>query len=235
MMDGARNTMNWQRVFEVAEKLLLPGALGALAWVTSATSANIAESQLALARSQDARQQVESRTVMEAKYLELFYKDINSRDERTQVFALSLVRYLDPELGSNLADLVKNSPGSPKSVTEKAASIKRDFDAFGALSSYKIGIYWDKDSVQLAKVAQDIQKKLEQRGFPGPVQLYPRSQSFLDSFGAPSGNEVRFEPGIEDEAADRLLSLMSELTPERHFVKRGVTNRTPNFVSLFLQ
>lgn len=227
--------MNGKGLLDVLEKLLLPFALGVLAWTTSQASVRVSASQLELAKAQDARQVNESRATAQLKYLEIFYRDINSTDERNQLFALSLLTYLNPELGASLADLVKVSPRSSKAVVDKAASIKTGFEAFGPLSGFKIGIYWDEKNAQLTAAARQLKEKIEGRHFPGPVQLYPRSQQFLASYGASGRNEIRFEPGIEDEAADRLLALMEELEPGRHFVKREVVNRTANFMALFLQ
>jgi hypothetical protein len=220
-------------LIDVLEKLLLP-ALGVLAWTANQASVRVSASQLELAKAQDARQARESQSAAQLKYLEIFYRDINSTDERSQLFALSLLTHLNPELGSSLADLVKTSPRSSKTVADRAASIKTGLDAFGSLSGFKIGIYWDQKSATLAAAARDIKGKIEGRNFPGVVQLYPRSPEFLLSLGASEQNEIRFEAGSEDEAADRLLALMNELTPDRRFVKRDVVNRTPKFMSLFL-
>ena len=224
-----------KRLLDILEKLLLPAALGFLAWTTSQASLRVSASQLDLAKAQDARQARESQATAQLKYLEIFYRDIKSTDERNQLFALSLLTHLNPELGSSLADLVKTSPRSSKAVVDKAASIKTGFDAFGPLNGFKIGIYWDEKDARLEAAARELKGKIEKRNFPGPVQLYPRPQQFLASLGASDQNEIRFEAGIEDEAADRLLALMTELAPDRHFVKREVANRTSKFMSLFLR
>jgi hypothetical protein len=224
----------YDRTLHILEKLVIPVMLGFLAWVGSQAATKIAEGQLHLAENTADHQKLESRRSMQAKFIEMFYKDLNSGDPASQMNAVRLVRLIDADLAQSLLTLVATTPGISQAVVAKANEAKRQAENISPLSSYKIGIYYPSGNFSATPTALRIEESLREAGFNGIIQKYPSDPSFIQKVNAPVGLEIRFEPGIEDDAADALLSIVQTVDTKGRWSKRPVSNRTPGFISVFL-
>jgi hypothetical protein len=222
------------KILHVVEKLIIPIMLGVLGWVGTQAGTKISEGQLRLSESAAEDRKVEFRRNMQAKYIEIFYKDLNSGDSKSQMNAIRLVRLVDSELAQNLLDLVPGTPGVSQAVVAKAGEVKQQLAAVAPLSGYKIGIYfYDNDPSSIPSVLK-VAERLKDAGFSGTVQQYPSNDAFFENVNRPSGLEVRYEAGIEDQAADALLAIVQTADNRNRWIKRQVGSRTPNFISVFV-
>jgi len=224
----------YDRTFHALEKLVIPVLLGFLAWVGSQAATKISEGQLHLAESTADYQKLESRRYMQAKFIEMFYKDLNSGDPASQMNAVRLVRLIDADLAQSLLTLVATTPGISQAVVTKANEARLQAEIVSPLSAYKIGIYYPShDPSSIPRVLR-IEERLRDIGFNGIIQKYPSDPLFLQKVNPPIGLEVRFEPGIEDDAAEALLSILQTADTKGRWSKRPVANRTPSFISVFV-
>lgn len=226
----------FSKALHIAEKLIIPILLGVLAFVAARAGNQIAQAQFEIAKSQlnltesaEKDRREETRRTIQAKYVEIFYKEINSGEAKKQKAAINLLRLIDDEFASKLANLVERTPGIPAEVRSDAGKIKEDI-----LNRFKIGIYFLQGQKKLAQVAAEIQKQLLSNGFKGATQLYPKPNSFFEEAGQPESFEIRYEPGLEDAAADALAELLNKALPQYRFDKWPVMNRTRDFISIFL-
>jgi hypothetical protein len=95
------------KFFTIAEKLIVPAFLGLLAFYTASSGNKISEQQTQLIEFQNARDAEDSKRQMELKYLELFYQDISSSDPEKQTKAIGLLSLMNPDLGQQLSNWVK--------------------------------------------------------------------------------------------------------------------------------
>jgi len=95
------------KFFTIAEKLVVPAFLGLLAFYTASSGNKISEQQTQLIEFQNARDAEDSKRQMELKYLELFYQDISSSDPEKQTKAIGLLSLMNPDLGQQLSNWVK--------------------------------------------------------------------------------------------------------------------------------
>jgi chromosome segregation ATPase len=99
------------------------------------------------------------------------------------------------------------------------------------LSGVKVGIYFLADNAAGRTRAEQIRDALT--NVAGSVELYPRDRAFFETVNLPSGDEVRYEAGREDEIARELAATLERLTARR-FSLRTVGTPTPNFVSVMI-
>ena len=216
----------WNKI-EIIGKLLVPLLIGLLAYIANQSANKISDAQHMSA-------QQEKKTNEELKYLEIFYQEISSNDLSRQKMALAILRAMQPNLASKLAAAVAQDESKQKGIREEAESVRKDIEKFGQLNQYKIGIYFHKDNNDLSKMASELRENLMKQGIKSFIQFYPKDDVFFSRFGSPKGIEVRFEEAYEDEVADQLVNLLSEIYPAKKFSKRKVKNRTANFISIFL-
>jgi len=95
------------KFFTIAEKLIVPAFLGLLAFYTASSGNRISQQQTQLIEFQNARDAEDSKRQMELKYLELFYQDISSSDPEKQTKAIGLLSLMNPDLGQQLSNWVK--------------------------------------------------------------------------------------------------------------------------------
>lgn len=95
------------KFFTILEKLIVPAFLGLLAFYTASSGNRISEQQTQLIEFQNARDAEDSKRQMELKYLELFYQDISSADPEKQTKAIGLLSLMNPDLGQQLSNWVK--------------------------------------------------------------------------------------------------------------------------------
>lgn len=221
-------------IFKFIGKLLTPIALGIFAFIADQASNKISNAQLELARRQDVRQEAEFKNNLQLKYIEVFYKEITSHSVEKQLAALSLLRLMEPELGTVLANWVESNSKISPEIRAKTESIARDIATFGVLNNYKIGIYFRNNRPDLSRSANEIRNKLVKYGFNGQIKLYKRDDSFFQEVIPPTTYEIRYEPDYEADAADRLETILNEVYPSKRFRKQAVEGRTINFISLFL-
>jgi len=95
------------KFFLILEKLIVPAFLGLLAFYTASSGNKISKQQTEMIEFQNARDAEDSKRQMELKYLELFYQDISSADPDKQTKAIGLLSLMNPDLGQQLSNWVK--------------------------------------------------------------------------------------------------------------------------------
>ena len=227
----------FENVLRILEKLVVPVMLGLLAWLGSQAATKISEGQLTLAASAAEDRKLEFRRSMQAKYIEIFYKELNSGDPKSQSNAIRLVKLVDSDLANSLLDLVPNTPNVSQAVVAQAKEVRREIEAISAvapLKGYKIGIYYYRDDPASLQTVLKLRQRLQEAGFRGLVQDYPNDESFFGRFVPPDTLEVRYEAGAEEDAANALVSIMVTASTKSKWTKVQVSSPTPNFVSIFV-
>lgn len=224
----------YERLLTILEKLILPAILGLLAWFGSQAATQISEAQLQLAHSSVENQNNEAKRAIQVKFIEIFYKDFNSGNPSSQMNAIRLVKLLDAKLAQDLLTLVATTPGVTEEVVEKANEAKRYVETISPLNGYKIGIYFPIKDSSAELFAHKISNRIKASGFMGPLEIYPKDHSFFEKINYPRGLEVRYESGIEDEAAESLLALVRSLDNSDSWSARPVSSRTRNFISVII-
>jgi hypothetical protein len=95
------------KFFTALEKLIVPLFLGILAFYTASSGNKISQQQTQMIEFQNARDAEDSKRQLELKYLELFYQDISSADPDKQTKAIGLLSLMNPDLGQQLSNWVK--------------------------------------------------------------------------------------------------------------------------------
>jgi hypothetical protein len=99
------------------------------------------------------------------------------------------------------------------------------------LSGVKVGVYFLADNAAGKRLAEQVRDGLA--SVAGSIELYPRDRAFFQTVNLPSGDEVRYEAGREDDVARELAATLERLT-SRRFTLRAVGTPTPNFVSVMI-
>ena len=223
----------FDRLLRVLEKLVLPVLVGLLAWVGNQAATKISEGQLELARAAAEDRRLEFQRGMQAKYLEIFYKDLNSGEQSGQLNAIRLLRVVDSDLAERLIALVTITPGVTQVVIEKANEAKRDLDQLRPLSGFKIGLFYYRDNEASTSQATRSREQLQKLGFSGTIQMIPSDDESLKAFDPPKSVEVRYEAGIEDDASMALLGIVQPVVAPAKIDRFMVRNRTANYISIF--
>jgi hypothetical protein len=233
--DGkAKSISGFEQILRILEKLVVPIMLGLLAWFGSQAASKISEGQLKLAESAAEDRKVEFRRSMQAKYIEIFYKDLNSGDSRSQSNAIRLMQMVDTDLAKNLLELVAVTPGVSPAVIAQASAVKKEIETTDSLKGYKIGIYFYGDDPSSIPRVLKVRERLKDAGFRGIIQDYPSTQEFFEKVNSPKGLEVRYESGVEEEAALALITLVETADTKGRWKKLTVGSTTPNFISVFV-
>lgn len=95
------------KILTILEKLIVPAFLGLLAFYTASSGNKISQQQTQLIEFQNAKDAEDSKRQLELKYLELFYQDISSTDPDKQTKAIGLLSLMNPDLGQQLSNWVK--------------------------------------------------------------------------------------------------------------------------------
>ena len=103
------------------------------------------------------------------------------------------------------------------------------------LAKYKIGIYYLEGNPQLQQEAKSIQDKLKNYKFLQNVKTSGKDQGWFDRRGGLSDNQIRYEKGVEDEAAAALQNVLSGVYPERNFRLQTIKGSSEDFVSIMLK
>ncbi|WP_157835420.1 hypothetical protein [Xanthomonas sp. SHU 166] len=240
----SQNKPNWfERVFWGIEKALIPITVAVIAYLGNQAATKISHGQLALARAAADDRKAEFSRTMQSKYLELFYRDITSKEPREQANAMALLQIMDPSLARDLSAFVQASTSVTPALKaevkaesqklEAAAQVPTRRDS-GPLSGYKVGIYFLASDTGAAKAADKIETHLRSQGFRGFIQRYPSSPEFWDKVVPPTTLEIRFEEGLEDRQANALKSLLTSAPLRRKAELLPVGNTTQNFISIFV-
>jgi hypothetical protein len=214
------------KLVDFAEKLFIPIALGVLAFITSQAGNQISTAQLKLAEAQNARQVIEAKDNLQTKYIELFYKDISSQDLKKQSAALSLLRLIQPEIAKPLLDW----------ASLNVKSIRKEINAqiLSVLRNYEIVLYFSGNQPNLLTTAKNIQQSLIKYGLrENKITLNQKDKSFFQRLGYPTAYEVRYDPGVENNAAELLTTILKESYPSKQFVKRPIGSGTKDSISIF--
>lgn len=227
-------------LIDILESIILPLILGWLAYSVNQASLNLAEQQeennRAYQKTQQEFQQEQFSANIQSKYIELIYQDITSNDPERIKEAVNFLTTMESELASKFANLVINSEKAPQIAKDKAGEIQRSIDILGNLFNYKIGIYFLEGRTDLKQKANTIKSKLTEYGFQdNQIAIYPRNNDFFNRVSPPSDDQIRYEPIVEEEDAQKLQDILQEVYPENSFRKQTIRGTTRNFISLFLK
>lgn len=237
----------YSSLFNALEKLMIPLALGILGFFANHASNQIsnaqlrlaesevelAKSQFQLAKSQEIRSIQESKTAKQIKYIELFYEDIRDKDPAKQLQALGLLLSLDQDVGTVLATAVKSNPSNNEKVRGEAQKILRSIQKYGPLINYKIGIYVQDDDTEMINFAEALKRAFTRDKFPGTIAVYKKSKDFYTKIGEPEHTQIRYEGDYEEDAAEKLKSLLSEINPKREYHLMRTLQPSQGFLSIF--
>lgn len=112
---------------------------------------------------------------------------------------------------------------------------KIDNTDFNLLKTTSISIHFLK-SIQLQQEGENIKVQLIECGISADkitVKGFP--QSWFDSNGGLSSNQIRYERNTEEQVAEELKSLLEVAYPKRSFNLQTIKGRTPNSISIFLK
>lgn len=220
------------RLVDALEKLVIPVVVAILAWAANNAATQIGKGQLALARSQQQREQQEILAERQIKYLGLLYPDLKSKDQDQQIWALGLLLRLDPDTGKSLAYAVLSNPENSKEVRAKARDTIRTILKYGPLSNYTVRMLCSQISSDhncaspIAKRYADI---LEREGFPGIISLKQEPSENV----YPMGNyQIIYEGEFESEPARYLKRVLDGVDSRRKFELHEVTWPSPGVVSV---
>lgn len=117
-----------QRLFRYAEKLIVALMLGVLALVISQASNRISAAHLELAEQQSKAKEDQFNAVLQAKYVELFHRDISSGNPNAQRSALGLLRIMRPDLAALMTSRVLADPTVEDSIKNAPVITKIAFE-----------------------------------------------------------------------------------------------------------
>jgi len=121
---------------------------------------------------------------------------------------LGLVEKLRPELTFRLSEVVSLDLGQSEIIHSRASEIAKGA-AVQILRSYKVDIYYDKNSTKDKNISNRIKSLMETTKIIRKVILAPKPSKWFSSVGRPTGFEVRYEPEREDDAARALISVLN--------------------------
>lgn len=222
----------WLYVFE---RLIIPVALGMAAWLGTMAATEISSGQLALATASAENQKSDSRRAMQAKFIEIFYRDFSSGDQASQLNAIKLVRLVDADLAQSLLDMVAVTPGLSDAVIAKAGEARNALEAIAPLQGYHIRIYYLKDDAASAPALAHLQSRLQTAGLAASVRLLPSDAAFFARrLNQVSQLEIRYEQGIENEAANALLRALKPPQDMTAWALKTIPTTSPNVLSIFV-
>jgi len=215
----------------LAETFLVPITIALLSAFVALASNRIAEAEL-----ESAEKQAETNKLL--GYLEIFYSEIgNPEQPKRQISALQILYQIDPAVGRVLANAVRNNPENSTEVRFAAAQVGAALSASVArerLSGFRIVIYYPKWRPHRQGEANRLHEglvKLQIRR----VELRGADSSFYTRNRTPSGYEVRYERGREDEGAQALKSLLEFVQPTATFALVPVVpGATSDAITVFL-
>lgn len=233
------------RWFDYLEKLIIPAALGILAWRTDVAANKISSSQQDLAAAQfelstelAKAEQIREGTELDAQLIDLFGKYYFGELPGEQTFAVNVVQNLtSPALREILAEVVANDVRQTDQARSEASSIAEGARQeaenellFRQLKSFSIGIYYLENNGQAKSIAETIKFQLDAQGLY--VSLQARPEGFFGT--VPLGNEVRYDPNTETEPAEYLVSIINSNDPSLDIKSRPVATSTPGFLSIMV-
>ena len=220
---------------DIAEKVIIPIVGIIVSLVTAFIAFGISTTQNEIQKDLKTIQSSQFYKELEQKYIEIFYTEIVSEDERRQKIAISLLLEVDHKLGAKLNQWALSS-GILKEKAQ-AESIKRIVAPVVApevqkLKDFEIGIYYKNSSPNSAvyqREAKEIKQKLIEVGIL-------KSKLKIDDKwnGKISDYQIRYELGSEDKVADALHTVLEKVYPQKKFRKQTIRGKTPNFISIFL-
>jgi hypothetical protein len=218
--EAPENSNTHHPIWHLAEKIIIPLALAALAYFGKKASDQIAASQVEVAGRQVEvaklaleRQATESNLTLQLKYIELFYDDIQNPDPQKRKASISLLAAMQPSVAEMVARAVAADPTATPEVKRQVSETLTAAQRFGPLGTYRIVIYYERLT---AAHAEQIKTHLLRAGFNGQIELSERAPTFLPD-ATTYGYHVRYDDGFENEAAEYLLNLAHEALPGSQF------------------
>ena len=105
-----------------------------------------------------------------------------------------------------------------------------------ALKNYKITIHYLDSDKKLKSEAESLKSSLETASSNQlSVSVKGKSQSWFDSTGGLSDDQIRYERVTEIQAAVALQQLLTKAYPTRQFRLQTIRGTTPNSISIFLK
>jgi len=122
----------------------------------------------------------------------------------------------------------------PMDIRMEASQFTAEISSF-ITRDYNIEIYYQKDRINEEKVAKNVESIIKSKNITNRVVLNPQTPEFFKSAGIPLGNEVRYEPGIEDEAAQAVVLVLNSQDPSLNFQLRPVIVSTPSALHVYIR
>ncbi len=219
--------MIW-KVLDIASKMLVPIAIAYFAYAQNST--------VTLIQTQQQERGLDL-TLVSLVWPSLIGGDV---DERTS--ALALVETFNPELKRRLVEAVIRDPGQSAEIAERAQRVLVMEETsseplpvgLNVLAKYKIDIYFDESSERDRQLAQAVKAALDTRKLSRLAVISPRPISFLSRVGQPRGYEIRYERGVEDDAAATLATILESSNAQLVFGLREVGAPSPGLLSIFI-
>jgi len=220
-----------ERFLTVLEKIAIPVALGALSYFIAQGSDQFAQTQLEFARQQEFNRLRDAQATLDAKYTEMFYKEIFGGDKAHQETALAILRQFRPALQVSLGKVLETL-GNPE-VKQQAQAVVQAANA-SILQGFTLQIYYLESNLISKSHADRVAAALRQGSGFASVRVSGVSQKFLDNYEVPAGYEVRYEVPYEVDQVSLVLDRLRAVDGHTPYHGEVVKNRTPNFISVFL-
>jgi len=128
------------------------------------------------------------------------------------------------------SECINNNQTLNQEISQQIDRINYNID-FGQLNNYKIGFYFFPESED---IATKLKKYLQNQGFDGVIQLYPKNKDFFESVNPNKGYEIRYELAFEKNSAEKLKNILDKYDNGIDFKLRTVSSRTSGFISVFI-
>jgi len=213
----------WQYVVDICDiiaKLAIPLAIVYFAYI---------QNQASLAH------EVETK-VRESniKLLEISWSSLLNEDEARKRLGLKLLETIDKDLSGKVAFALSQDLSQPASIRHEA-SILTAKASTPYFIGYKIDIYFLEGVLEAEVTASKIMGIIRRYFADTKIVIAPRNREFFNNIVPPRGNEIRFEPGIEDAAARGLMSLLNSAEPTLDMkMKEVYATKTPQTLSILV-
>ncbi|MEB3357603.1 MAG: CHAT domain-containing protein [Synechococcales bacterium] len=122
-----------------------------------------------------------------------------------------------------------------KNETQEVSPDPKKQEIVSTLDNYNIGICYLDSVAQLQEEGTFIKQELIEYGLSeNRIQVRGLPQSWFDSTGGLSSDQIRYESGTEDQAAQALKEALAQSNIARNFNLQTIRGSSPNSISIFL-
>ncbi|NES81595.1 MAG: hypothetical protein F6K10_09405 [Moorea sp. SIO2B7] len=213
-MSGDRN-LRW---FDYLEKLIIPVALGVLAWSTDVAANKISSSQHELATAE-----------LDAQLIDLFGKYYFGELPGERNFAINVVvqNIKNPALRRTLAEVIKSDERQSDETRSEASSIAEEARRL-MVNRYKIQIFYNDKKPEQMSEAYEIKSALVSQGVTSTIEVRQQRDTA-------SSDQIRYFEQNERDVALALQDILNSSYSQRSFVLQPVVTPSPGSISIFLK